>query len=205
MGATCGGEGDVVREPPKTPLQKTADSLAMQVTNLDQKIAQADIEIRQHVAMGALSEGNKVAKQRALQIMKMKKLYEQQRENLLGTHFNVESLVSQQAQADVNLAAFEAMKQSQEMMRLQTANMSVDQVENLKDQMELLGDEMQLINESLAQSNPMAAGEDADIEAEYAKLAGETAAGKHVGVPAPAKPAKVPAAPAPSRWGLLAA
>lgn len=47
---------------------------------------------------------------RAAQAMKRKKMYEQQRDQLIGTQFNIENLAFQQEQAEITCTAVEAMK-----------------------------------------------------------------------------------------------
>lgn len=168
MGQSC----SVSREPPKTPMQRSAEQLEAQVEVLETKIGQADIEIRQHVAMGAMAGGNTAAKQRALQLLKMKKMYEQQKETLTGTHFNLECLSSQQQQADVALTAFEAMKAAQAVAKEQQTKMNIDDVDRLHDNMAIMSDDMKAISQALAANTNVF--DDAALEAEYARLAGDT-------------------------------
>jgi len=95
--------GPLLKEPAKSSggpsLQEASANIDLRVNALEEKIVKADEEVRQHVAKGA---SNPTARQRALQAMKRKKMYEQQRDQLLGTQFNVENLAFQQEQAFIN-------------------------------------------------------------------------------------------------------
>eukprot|EP00420_Gonyaulax_spinifera_P018228 CAMPEP_0197896874 /NCGR_PEP_ID=MMETSP1439-20131203/41033_1 /TAXON_ID=66791 /ORGANISM="Gonyaulax spinifera, Strain CCMP409" /LENGTH=221 /DNA_ID=CAMNT_0043517453 /DNA_START=93 /DNA_END=758 /DNA_ORIENTATION=- len=158
---------------PKPSLEEAAAKIETQVQNLDAMIQKADEEIRTHVSKGVT---NATAKQRAMQAMKRKKMYEQQRDQLLGTQFNVETLKFQQDQADITLTAVEAMKAGQDQLKKQTDMINVGTVDKLRDDMEELSDEMKAIGEALGGAS-LAEGVDEDeLSAEYAKMEEEMAA-----------------------------
>mmetsp|Transcript_1620 Transcript_1620/g.3222 ORF Transcript_1620/g.3222 Transcript_1620/m.3222 type:complete len:222 (-) Transcript_1620:266-931(-) len=154
-------------------LDDAASKISSQVQNLDQMIAKADEEIRQHVSKGG---SNPTAKQRALQAMKRKKMYEQQRDQLIGTQFNVETLKFQQEQAEITLTAVEAMKAGHAQLKQQTDRINVGQVDKLKDDMEELADDMKAIGEALGGASLVDGAEDDELAAEYAKMEEEMAA-----------------------------
>jgi len=64
----------------KPSLDDAAAKIEVQIQNLDTMIEKADGELRQLVAQGAT---NQTAKQRALQTMKKKKMYEQRKKSTL--------------------------------------------------------------------------------------------------------------------------
>jgi len=154
-------------------LDDASSKIASQVSNLDQMIARADEEIKQHVSKGG---SNPTAKQRALQAMKRKKMYEQQRDQLIGTQFNVETLKFQQEQADITLTAVEAMKAGHKQLKQQTDQINVGQVEDLRDRMEELADDMKAIGEALGGASLVDGTADDELAAEYAKMEEEMAA-----------------------------
>uniref|UniRef100_A0A7S1QSB7 Uncharacterized protein n=1 Tax=Alexandrium catenella TaxID=2925 RepID=A0A7S1QSB7_ALECA len=155
-----------------------AQKVDMQVATLERRIAECEEEIRDLVGLGA---GNTAARQRALQAVKRKKMYEQQRDQLLGTQFNLETLAFQHDQAEITLAAVNAMKHGHMQLKQQTEGLDAGQVEVLRADMEDLAEDMKAINEVLSGA-PDCAEED-DLAAEYAKveeeLAAEALAAKH--------------------------
>mmetsp|Transcript_90738 Transcript_90738/g.282672 ORF Transcript_90738/g.282672 Transcript_90738/m.282672 type:complete len:223 (-) Transcript_90738:52-720(-) len=154
-------------------LDDAATKIASQVSNLDNMIAKADEEIRQHVSKGG---SNPTAKQRALQAMKRKKMYEQQRDQLIGTQFNVETLKFQQEQADITLTAVQAMKAGHDQLKKQTDQINVGQVDKLRDDMEELADDMKAIGEALGGTSLVDGTADDELAEEYAKMEEEMAA-----------------------------
>merc|ERR1719440_2314996 len=140
----------------------------LSIQDLEGKIAKCDEEIRAQVAKGS---GNAAAKQRAMQAMQRKKMYEKQRDQLLGTQFNVENLAFQQEQADITATAVAAMKAGQEQLAAQQKSMSVEKVEQLMDDLQEATDQGKELADALAQ-NPMGLSgmDDDELDAEFARL-----------------------------------
>mmetsp|Transcript_93573 Transcript_93573/g.238261 ORF Transcript_93573/g.238261 Transcript_93573/m.238261 type:complete len:215 (+) Transcript_93573:64-708(+) len=151
-------------------LQEASAKIDLQVQSLEDKILQCDVEVKKLVAQGT----NPTAKQRALQVLKRKKMYEQQRDQLLGTQFNVEQIAFHQEQAEITMAAAAAMKAGTEALKKQTQTINISTVDELVDDMAEITDEMNAIQEALAQQ---AGGvtDDADLAEEYAKMEEEMA------------------------------
>lgn len=193
--------GRAQEEPTKAPapsLQDASAKIDSQIQTLEEKIIAAEKEAREQVAKGA---ANPMAKQRALQAMKKKKMYEQQRDQLLGTQFNVENLAFQQEQAEVTMTVVEAMKAGQEQLKAATGKIDASTVDKLTDDMADLNDEMKEIQSALAASSMGVDGaDDAELEDEFAKMEEEMAmmalAGGGASSAAPAAASAAPAAPA---------
>jgi len=64
----------------------------------------------------------------------MKKMYEQHRDQLLGTQFNVETLQFQAEQAEITALSVQAMQAGHAQMKKQQERMSVEQIERLQDE-----------------------------------------------------------------------
>mmetsp|Transcript_115241 Transcript_115241/g.332898 ORF Transcript_115241/g.332898 Transcript_115241/m.332898 type:complete len:222 (+) Transcript_115241:79-744(+) len=182
-------------------LQEASAKIDLQVQNLEAKIAKVDEEIKALVAQGT---SNPSAKQRCMQAMKQKKLYEQQRDQLIGTQFNVENLAFQQEQAEIISSAVNAMKVGTEQLKKQHQDIDVDSVDRLADDMAEIQDEMQRINEVLAQGTGFGVGVDeSEFDAEYARMEEEMVAMKLAGMTEPSAAAAAsvsgaePSAPAP--------
>ncbi|CAE7251750.1 VPS60-1 [Symbiodinium sp. CCMP2456] len=155
-------------------LQEASSRIDEQVSNLEAKIKKTDEEIKTFVAQGS---SNPTAKSKALQAMKKKKMYEQQRDQLLSTQFNVENLAFQQEQAEITAIAVQAMQTGHTQLKDQTKQMDIAAVDKLTDDMADLQDEMKAINEALAQGSMVPDGAtDDELANEFAKLEEEMAA-----------------------------
>lgn len=203
MGGTCSGEGNVLPEP-ALKLQAAAARIEFQLQDLDRKINQAENDIKHYVSMGP---EDKAAKLRAVRLIQMKKMYEAQRANLIGTQFNVEEIRAHHEQADVALTAITAMKAGEEEMRAQQAKMPVDMVDDLNFEMRQTAEEINLISASLAESSGAYDGTDEAALEELKKL--EEEMGLHGGLAvapaiasAPTAKAKTAARPQQSRRPL---
>eukprot|EP00419_Tripos_fusus_P006026 CAMPEP_0172694720 /NCGR_PEP_ID=MMETSP1074-20121228/26859_1 /TAXON_ID=2916 /ORGANISM="Ceratium fusus, Strain PA161109" /LENGTH=209 /DNA_ID=CAMNT_0013515239 /DNA_START=14 /DNA_END=643 /DNA_ORIENTATION=- len=166
MGNTCSGEGNVLPEP-VNKLHAAAAKIETQLQDLDRKIARAEQDIKKNVALGP---ENKAAKQRALRTLQLKKMYEEQRANLIGTQFNVEELRAHHEQADVAFTAIQAMKAGEEEMRAQQAKMPVDMIDDLRMEMDETAEDIKMISASLAESAGALDGSDEAAMEELKKL-----------------------------------
>eukprot|EP00931_Biecheleriopsis_adriatica_P117573 TRINITY_DN93073_c0_g1_i1.p1 TRINITY_DN93073_c0_g1~~TRINITY_DN93073_c0_g1_i1.p1 ORF type:complete len:220 (+),score=62.91 TRINITY_DN93073_c0_g1_i1:24-662(+) len=179
---------------PAPSLSETSAKIDSRVQDLEAKIAKCDEDLRRHMA--AAGRGSASTKQLALQVLKRKKMYEQQRDQILGTQFNVENLAMAQEQAEMSVAVVEGMKAGYQDLknRYQQIGGSMD-IERLMDQMADLNDEIGDINEALATSFAVPDGfDEASFEAELGALEEEMAMEKLAGA---SKPSYLPeAAPA---------
>eukprot|EP00931_Biecheleriopsis_adriatica_P010718 TRINITY_DN111789_c0_g1_i1.p1 TRINITY_DN111789_c0_g1~~TRINITY_DN111789_c0_g1_i1.p1 ORF type:complete len:225 (-),score=87.19 TRINITY_DN111789_c0_g1_i1:75-710(-) len=153
-------------------LQDAASNLEQKAAELEQKIAKADEEARQWVAQQAT---NPTAKARAMQALKRKKLYEQQRDQLVDTQFNMENLAFQQEQAKITATTVEAMKAAKDQLKQQTQGMGVDQVDKLTDEMQELAADMKDVQAALAAPTALGSEAQDNAEAELAALYAEQA------------------------------
>lgn len=152
MGQTCGGPS----------LEGTSEEISAQVDALEAKIAKAEKDIRQFVIAGATDPASK---QRALQAMRRKKVFEEQRQQLIGAQFNVDALADQEEQAKYTLKAVKAMQLGRDKLKKNSEKMSSNQVDRILDDATELADEMRAINDALAQGSGLL-----DLESEYAQL-----------------------------------
>lgn len=155
----------------KPSLEEASAKIDAQVLSLEEKIIKADNDVKQLVAKGAT---NGTAKQQALQVMKKKKMYEQQRDQLLSTQFNVDALKIQQEQAEITAIAAQAMQDGTAELKEQHKKIDINKIDKLTDDMAELNDEMKAISETLAQNTSTEC--DDDVEAEYARMEEEMAA-----------------------------
>merc|ERR1719313_420137 len=107
----------------------------------------------------------------AMQVMKRKKMYEQQRMQLMGTQFNVDSLAFAQEQVEVTAMSVEAMKAGHEQLKGAYAKMNIGDIEKLMDDMADLNDDAQDIQDAIGTAFAVPDGfNEADCEAEFAAL-----------------------------------
>eukprot|EP00435_Cladocopium_sp_Y103_P073261 s52_g43.t1 len=173
-------------------LSEASSRIEEQVANLETKIQKTDEEIKSLVAKGS---SNPTAKARALQAMKKKKMYEQQRDQLLGTQFNVENLAFQQEQAEITAMTVKAMADGHKTLQDKIKETDIGSVDKLMDDMADLQDEMKAMNEALAAGTEVDGATEDELAAEFAKLEEEAAAMTLAGgLPSVEKPAAEPAA-----------
>lgn len=128
-------------------LDQASKEIKQQLCLLEANISKADLEIREHVAKANIDP---LAHQRALNAMKKKKLFEEQRRQLIGAQFNVESLACQRDQARVTLNAVKALEAGTKRLKADQLKMDPTKVEDLCDDAQNLADEMRCIGDTLA-------------------------------------------------------
>lgn len=162
-------------------LDHAAKEIKTQLATLEASITRADLEIREHVVQANIDP---LAHQRALNAMKKKKLFEEQRRQLIGAQFNIDSLVFQRDQARVTLNAVKALEKGTAKLRSDQHQMDPGKVEDLCDDAAMLGDEMRAIGDAMAASYALGDANDEAAEAldkeylrfdqQYAKLSAES-------------------------------
>lgn len=190
---------------PAPSLQDASANLEGKVAQLEEKIKKCEADAKQWIAKQATQPS---AKARAMQSLKMKKMYEQQKDQLVGTQFNVQNLAMQQEQAEITATAVSAMQQATAELKKQQEKVNIDSVDKMMDQQAELTADMQDIQAALAQGTGMQLEEglDDELAALYAEQQEEDvarilAAGGASSAPAPmpvptADPAVAKAAPA---------
>merc|ERR1719414_2707677 len=127
-------------------LSHTSKEINRQLSILESNITKADMEIRELVARANVDP---LAHQRALNAMKTKKLFEEQRRQLIGAQFNVDSLAFQRDQARVTLNAVKALEAGTQQLKAAQLKMDPSKVEDLCADAADLADEMRHIGDSL--------------------------------------------------------
>jgi charged multivesicular body protein 5 len=183
---------------PAPSLSDASSKADARITDLDTKIKRCDEDLRRYMAPG------KQQKTLAMQVLKRKKMYEQQRDQILGTQFNIDFLAGAQEQAELTVTSVEAMKAGQADLKQRYKAMGgIDDIERLMDGMADLNDEIQEINEVMSTAFAVPDGfNEADCDAEFAaleeemafeSLAGVSSSAATPAVPAYLEPAGVPA------------
>lgn len=174
MGATCAGvdhrnqeevvrKGPIVRDGTAKAVYEEVDT---RIYDLECWIRKAEKDAKMWVQK---SRTDPMARQRALQCVKQKKQYEQYRDNLLGTQFNMETMHAQTEQAKISLMVVGAMQEGhQDLRHVQQRMGSAEEVEQLQDDLRDLTGEMGHLQEALGRN--MSDEADGEVEAEWQRL-----------------------------------
>lgn len=146
--------------------------------SMDVKIAQLDKELkayRDKLKTTKNPGAKKNIQKRAMEVLKRKRMYETQRDQLAGQQFNIDQAAFGIESAKASVSTVAAMKAANTELKATIKNdLKIDDVDELADDMAELMDEFQEINEALAQnfSTPDDIDE-ADLEAELDMLEDE--------------------------------
>jgi len=167
------------RSKPKAPPPNLTDCISSiddRTDSVEKKIAKLDADLlKLKNKMKTMRDGpakNQV-KQRALGILKQKKRYEQQRNNMQNQSFNMEQTnYSLQTMKDTQ-ATVTAMKGGLKQMKKEMKKINISEVEDLQDDMEDMLEEADEIQEVMGRSYGMPELDEDDLEAELDALGDE--------------------------------
>lgn len=162
---------------PQPTLGDAISSTDSRVDSLDKKIIQLDNELvkfKQQMSRMRDGTGKNAVKRRAMTVLKQKKMYEGQRDQLMQQSFNMEQAnFSTQTMKDT-LTTVSAMKSGLKTMQKEYKKISVDEIEDLQDDMTDMMDQVNEIQESLGRSYALDEDiDEADLEAELDMLGDE--------------------------------
>ncbi|KAF4676379.1 Proteasome subunit beta type-3 [Perkinsus chesapeaki] len=171
------------KEAPPAPtgpsLAETSEHLDSRTSLLDKKIKQCDEELIKYKQQMATRSGAAGAKQRALAVLKRKKMYEAQRDQLMNTQFNVDQAAFTQEQMQTNINVVESMKVANHAMKAQMNQFNIDHVEDVVDDMADLMMDQDEINDILGRNYNLPEGcDDVSLEVEFSMLEEEVAMDK---------------------------
>ncbi|KAI9012761.1 Snf7 family [Gaertneriomyces semiglobifer] len=153
---------------------KTTDSRA---DSVEVKIKKLDAELLKYKEqMARMREGpaKNAVKQKALRILKQKKLYEGQRDQLVQQSFNMEQGSMALDNLKNTLTTVDAMKFANKELKGQYKKINLDKIEKVQDEMEDLLEQANDIQESMGRSYGLPDGIDEDdLEAELEALGDE--------------------------------
>merc|ERR1712137_342748 len=151
------------------------------VQQIEQKIAKLDSDLRQIREQMKRVRGpaQNTLKQRAMKILQQKKMYEKQRDSLMGTVFNMEQAAFTTESLNDTVIMVDAMKMANKQMKQQFKQINIDSVEDLFDDMADLMEDNDIIQEAMSRS--FSTPEDLDeteLEAELDALGDELLMGE---------------------------
>mmetsp|Transcript_30299 Transcript_30299/g.63830 ORF Transcript_30299/g.63830 Transcript_30299/m.63830 type:complete len:228 (-) Transcript_30299:202-885(-) len=164
--------------PPAPSLDEASGSVGNHMESMDAKIAQLDKELKAYRDKLKTTKSPAVKKniqKRAMEVLKRKRMYETQRDQLAGQQFNIDQAAFGIESAKASVSTVAAMKSAnQELKKTIKNDLKIDDVDELADDMADLMDEFQEINEALSRN--FATPDDideADLEAELDMLEDE--------------------------------
>merc|ERR1712170_160794 len=159
------GKGKTKEPPPNlTDCIANVDSRA---ESIDKKTARLDAELKKYRdQMSKMRDGpaKNAVKQKALRVLKQKKQYEAQSENLRNQAFNMEQTNYATQSLKDTKTTVNAMKMGVKEMKKEFKNINIDQIEDLQDD---LGD---MLEEAMGRSYGMPEIDEDDLEAELDAL-----------------------------------
>ncbi|KAI7848303.1 charged multivesicular body protein 5-like protein [Circinella umbellata] len=162
---------------PKATLNDAISSTDVRSDAVEVKIRKLDAELtRYRDQMKKMREGpaKKSVQQKALRVLKQRKLYESQRDNLQQQSFNMEQAQMTTENLRNVMATVDAMQTANKEMKKQYKNVNLDKIDQLQDEMEDLIDQANEVQESLGRSYNLPDDiDEEDLEAELDALGDE--------------------------------
>ncbi|TPX38082.1 hypothetical protein SmJEL517_g00319 [Synchytrium microbalum] len=164
---------------PKVTLNDAISSTDGRVDSVEVKMRKLDAElIKYKEQMSKMREGpaKNAVKQKALRILKQKKMYEGQRDQLMNQSFNMEQANMATENLKNTLVTVDAMKVANKELKNQYKKINIDKVERIQDDMEDLLDQANEVQEALGRTYGLPDDlDEADLEAELDALGDELA------------------------------
>lgn len=161
--------------PPAPTLGEASSGMDSRMDSTDAKIASLDKELkgyRDKLKTTRNPGAKKNLQKRAMDVLKRKRMYETQRDQMAAQQFNIDQASFGIESAKANVSTIAAMKAANtELKAVIRKDLNINDVDDLADDMADMMDEFQEINEALAQnfSTPDDVNE-ADLEAELDML-----------------------------------
>ncbi|KAF7706201.1 charged multivesicular body protein 5 [Silurus meridionalis] len=168
------GKGKPKAPPPNlTDCIGTVDSRAESV---DKKISRLDAElIKYKDQIKKMRDGpsKNMVKQKAMRVLKQKRMYEGQRDQLMQQSFNMEQANYTIQTLKDTKTTVDAMKIGAKEMKKAYKNVKIDQIEDLQDQLEDMMEDANEVQEALSRSYGVPDIDEDDLEAELDALGDE--------------------------------
>lgn len=163
---------------PAPSLDDASAGLGSRIDGMDAKIEGCEKELKKYkdqIKRAKSAAAKKNLQKRALEVLKRKRLYEQQRDAVAGQQFNIDQAAFGLESAKASITTVAAMKSAnKELKKTLKKDLDIDEVEDLADDMAELMEDFNEINEALGRN--FATPEDideADLDAELELLEDE--------------------------------
>jgi len=164
---------------PKAPPPNLTDVIAnvdSRGDSIQKKVNMLDKELLKYKEqMKKMREGpsKNMVKQKAMRVLKQKKMYEGQLENMRNQSFNMEQANFATQTLKDTKTTVDAMKLGVKEMKKEYKKIDIDQIEDLQDDMEDMLDQANEVQEALGRQYGMPELDDADLDAELDALGDE--------------------------------
>jgi len=159
--------------PPKPTLGDATKSMETRGESIDSKIQKLDKELARYTdQMKKMKAGpaKQSVQKRALQLLKQKKLYENQKEKNMAQQFNIEQIQFAQEGLKDTADTVAAMKTANKELKKQFKAVDIGAVEDLQDDMADLLEQAEEVQSALGRSYGIDDVDEADLEAELAAM-----------------------------------
>ena len=162
---------------PAPSLGDASAGLGGRIGAMDRKILDLENEMKVYkdkIKKARTPAAKKTLQKRAMEVLKRKRMYEQQRDMAAGQQFNIDQAQFGMESAKATVQTVAAMKQAnQEMKTVMKRDLNIDAVEDIADDMAELLDDFNEINEALGSNYATPELDEADLDAELDMLADE--------------------------------
>lgn len=166
------------RAQPKPDLQKAIASTEERADATQVKISRLDAELgryRSQMAKMREGPGKAAVQQRALRVLRQKRMYEAQMEQLTQQSFNMEQSMMVTDNLRNTMATVDAMQHANKELKKTYGNLNVDKIERIQDEMEDLLEQSSMLQETMSRSYALPDDiDEADLEAELEALCVES-------------------------------
>lgn len=165
------------KEPPPN-INDCITSVDSRAEGIDKKIQTLDNELRKYKdQMAKMREGpsKNAVKQKALRVLKQKKQYEQQVENLRNQSFNMEQANYANQMLKDTQATVVAMKDGMKSMKKEFKKINIEDIEDLQDDMADMLEQADEVQEALGRNYNMPEIDEDELQAELDALGDEIA------------------------------
>ncbi|CAB9515971.1 protein sorting-associated protein 60 [Seminavis robusta] len=200
---------------PAPTLVDASVGLGGRIGGMDTKIQGLDDELRQYkekIKKARTPAAKKQLQKRAMEVLKRKKMYEQQRDMACGQQFNIDQAQFGMESAKATVQTVAAMKSANhEMKKVMKKDLNIDAVEDLADDMADMFYEFNEINEALGNNYATPDLDEADLDAELEMLGDELemeeleaeTTPSYLQAPLPSQPTDVPGNKLPANGELV--
>eukprot|EP00920_Eleutheroschizon_duboscqi_P041834 GHVT01100478.1.p1 GENE.GHVT01100478.1~~GHVT01100478.1.p1 ORF type:complete len:258 (-),score=33.48 GHVT01100478.1:1798-2571(-) len=160
---------------PQPTLQEAAGQLSSRIETLDGHIAKCDVDLKAVKAQLARCPANASLRSRGVAILKRKKMYEAQRDQIFGTQFNIEQTQVATEQLQATVATVGALQTASTQLRSQFKQLNINKIQKMQDEMEDLLLDQEEVTELLSRNYTVRSSPDS------CRLARVNCAGQPVG------------------------
>lgn len=163
---------------PAPSLEEASSSIGSRISSIDAKINELEKELRGYkdkIKQTKSPAAKKQLQKRALEVLKRKRMYEQQRDQIAGQQFNIDQTSFSLESAKASITTVAAMKAAnKDLKQTLRKDLDINDVDELADEMAELMDDFNEINEALGRNfaTPDYLDE-ADLDAELDMLGDE--------------------------------